>query len=181
MYRTGIRQFKIRDVFLLIEDVFIIPVEVDRHGLVDGIHFTHGTDISVEDFFVIIVTDLHHAVSFPEFLPLRSHGLPVGIQLLLQPCIEFRGSDRVAGPSHRAEDLDVLPVKSHSFRNFFHELDDRIGDIGRLPAFVEPEIRSAPVVHYGHVSVVHDVGIHHDGTALGLPEDPRQPDCGYRS
>ena len=187
VYGGGVSQ----DQFVKLRHIIGHEPVVEVHGQLPffQVHGFHDADVPIEDFFVVIVPDLHDLVTDAEDVSAALQSRFPGIQCLLQDLVQVRRPGHA--PLHGRQHLDLRrrrPVITGELGG--HELRDGPGRFLRENAAVlrvqallpglglhihEKEIACCAVADIRQFPLVDPVGIHDDPAGLGLPEDPCEP------
>src|ERR1017187_9192222 len=160
-------------------------VEPYRDFLLDGIDLLDHADVTIEDFFFVVVLRLDDLV--PDLEPpaesLRGGFTETnGIQSTLEHRVQLTDADRA--PVHRAQNLyvadwfEVMPFRD----SVLHQLHQCRGDFLRRIALDEIEVRARlrrPQLR--HLPLTNQVSVGDDFAACRLPEYFSQTNDGYHA
>lgn len=129
VHGDGIGKDNLIEIREIIGHLPAIKDDADLLGF--GIDFQDTPDVSIEDFLVVIVFDLHDLVANTKFPRPSRNALPGWIESVLQLDVQIPGADRPF--VHGCEHLDVIdrieakPLRDPVFDQFDYDLQRLLG------------------------------------------------------
>jgi len=172
MYGCGIGMHQFIQLRYFIFYNILVKVYFQRPLL--QIYGFHCSDISVENLFFIVVANLHDFIPSTKQISSTTQSISLRIQRFLQRQIQIcRSHDTFL---HRCQHLNMIP---RCFiivgKIIFYQSDNLLHHFFRIFFFYIEEIRVFSIGNIWKFSFINGMCVHDDPAALGLSENPGQP------